>query len=81
LLNINSSNDYKKDLKVLKGSLKSIDASIPTLYKQYGELCDDGGVSFYGFNIDKNFSDCIDGFIMVQVQKIKKSKKQRYISQ
>ena len=31
------------------------------------------------FNIDKNFGDCIDGFILVEVDKIKDSAKKRYI--
>jgi hypothetical protein len=36
-------------------------------------------VEFYGFNVDPDFSNCIDGFILVEVEKIKESKKQRYI--
>lgn len=78
-LSICSEQNYKDDFKLLKNSLKSIDCSIPTLYKQYGELCNKGGVSFHGFNIDPNFSNCIDGFILVEVSKIKESKKERYI--
>jgi len=71
--------NYKDDLKLLKNSLKSIDSCIPTLYKQYSDLCEHGGVKFHGFNVDPNFSNCIDGFIMVEVNKIKESKKERYI--
>lgn len=71
--------NYKGDLKLLKNSLKSIDSCIPTLYKQYSDLCEDGGVKYHGFNIDPIFSNCIDGFIMVNVDKIKESKKERYI--
>ena len=55
-------NDRKADFKILKSSLSTIGVSIPTLYKQYGDLCLEEGVSFHGFNIDENFSDCIDGF-------------------
>ena len=36
--------NYKDDLKLLKNSLKSIDSCIPTLYKQYSDLCEPGGV-------------------------------------
>jgi len=71
--------NYKDDLKLLKNSLKNIDSCIPTLYKQYSELCEEGGVSFHGFNVDSHFSNCIDGFIMVEVNKIKDSKRKRYI--
>lgn len=80
LLNMTANHNYKKDLGVLKSSLKTLDASIPTLYKQYGDVCEDGGVTFHGFNLDKDFSNCIDGFIMVEIQKIKKSKRERYIT-
>ncbi len=71
--------DYKEDFKILKNKLKSMDCVVPTLFKQYSELCDDGGVKFYDFNIDSQFSDCVDGFIMVDIQKIKQNKKDRYI--
>ncbi|MEA2018725.1 MAG: lysophospholipid acyltransferase family protein, partial [Campylobacterota bacterium] len=71
--------DYKEDFKLLKSKLKSMDVAVPTLYKQYGELSQSGGVEFHGFNVDPSFSDCIDGFILVEVEKIKTSKKERYI--
>lgn len=72
-------NDRKKDFKVLKSSLNSISSSVPTLFKQYGDICEEGGVKFLGFNIDPNFSDCVDGFILVEVSKIKTSARKRYI--
>jgi hypothetical protein len=71
--------DYKSDFKVLKSKLKSMDVAVPTLYKQYSELCLDGGIEFHGFNVDPDFSDCIDGFIIVDIRKIKQSKIERYI--
>jgi putative hemolysin len=72
--------EYKKDFKILKSKLKSMDVAVPTLYKQYIELCEDGGIEFHGFNVDPDFSDCIDGFIMVDIKKIKQSKIDRYIN-
>jgi len=71
--------DYKEDFKVLKNKLKSMDLNVPTLYKQYGELCIDGGIKFHSFNVDPDFSNCIDSFIVVEISKVKESKKQRYI--
>ena len=78
-ISICSEQNFKDDLKLLKSSLKNIDCCIPTLYKQYSDLCEDEGVEFHGFNIDPNFSNCVDGFIMVEIDKMKESKKSRYI--
>jgi len=72
-------NDKKKDFKFLKSTLANIGVSIPTLYKQYSEIAQDGGVKFLDFNVDHSFGDCIDGFILVEVEKIKESARQRYI--
>ena len=72
-------NDKKKDFKFLKSTLANIGVSIPTLYKQYSEIALDDGVKFLGFNVDNDFGDCVDGFILVEVEKIKDSAKQRYI--
>ncbi|RXJ57544.1 GNAT family N-acyltransferase [Candidatus Marinarcus aquaticus] len=69
----------KKDFKNLKFALSNMQVTVPTLYKQYADLCEADGVQFLGFNVDKSFSDCIDGFILVDVTKIKTSQKERYI--
>ena len=73
--------DKKSDFKFLKSTLSNIGVSVPTLYKQYTEICEDDGVKFLDFNIDHNFADCVDGFILVDIAKIKESTKQRYINQ
>ena len=72
-------NDYNKDFKKMKSILNDIGVAVPTLYKQYSELCEEGGIKFCGFNIDPDFSDCIDGFIIVDVQKVKPAQQKRYI--
>lgn len=72
-------NDYAEDFRKLKDYLKSFDVAVPTLYKQYSELCDEGGVEFMDFGIDTDFNNCIDGYILVQISKIKEAKRQRYI--
>lgn len=73
-----SSQEYKDNFKALKNSLGSIGVSVPTLYKQYSELCEEGGISFCAYNIDPDFSDCIDSFIVVAIDKIKQKQKDRY---
>ncbi|KFN40033.1 MAG: acyltransferase [Sulfuricurvum sp. MLSB] len=72
-------NDYNEDFKRLKDYLKSFDVLVPTLYKQYSELCEEGGVEFMDFGIDVDFNNCIDGYILVDISKIKEAKRQRYI--
>ncbi|RXJ86774.1 lysophospholipid acyltransferase family protein [Arcobacter sp. CECT 8985] len=72
-------NDRKKDFKILKSSLNTMGVAVPTLFKQYAEICEDGGVEFLGFNIDPDFSDCVDGFILVKIDKIKENQRRRYI--
>jgi hypothetical protein len=54
-------------------------AAVPTLYKQYGELCKADGVKFLAFGIDADFGDCIDGLVLVDTHKLKGKKYQRYI--
>lgn len=71
--------DYKKDFLVLKGLLDDMGYSVPTLFKQYVELCEPGGVMFSDFNIDPKFSDCVDGFVIVDTEMAKASKRKRYM--
>jgi hypothetical protein len=72
--------NYKEDYRTLKMLLKQFGFSIPTLYKHYSELCDDGGTKFLDFGTDTDFENCIDGFILVEIDKIKSEKKERYIN-
>jgi len=71
--------DYKTSYKVLNTELKKLGVKVPTLYKQYVELCTDKGCSFIDFNRDPDFNDCIDSLIMIKLDKITAKKKQRYI--
>jgi 1-acyl-sn-glycerol-3-phosphate acyltransferase len=72
-------NNYNEDFVRLKNYLKTFDLSVPTLYKQYTELCEEGGVEFMDFGIDVDFNNCIDGYIVVDIRKIKEVKRQRYM--
>ncbi|MDQ1263394.1 MAG: hypothetical protein QG559_395 [Campylobacterota bacterium] len=71
--------DYEKDIVILKYKLQQMGLSIPTLYKQYAELCENGGVEFMDFGVDKNFQNCVDGFLVVDTTKLKMQKKKRYL--
>ena len=71
--------DYQADFKILKEQLNYLGVSVPTLYKQYSELCTTGGVRFMDFGIDANFNYCVDGLVMVDTHFIKEKKHQRYV--
>ena len=69
---------YKEDFAVLKEQLRHLSAVVPTLYKQYTEVCEEGGVRFLDFGVDAEFGFCIDGLVLVDLSKIKPNKNQRY---
>jgi putative hemolysin len=69
---------YKEALVWLKYTLKNMNVSLPTLYKQYAEVCEDGGVRFAAFNIDPDFQNCIDGLVIVDMTMLKPKKRKRY---
>lgn len=71
--------EYKQAFKELKQNLKHYGFAVPTLYKQYTELCEDGGVRFYDFGIDKDFMMSLDGFIFLEIAKIREAKLARYV--
>lgn len=74
-----SGNDQKEDFKKLKSILKNMGTAVPPLYKQYSELCTPEGVIFIDFNIDPAFQNCVDGLVVVDLQRLKPKKRKRYI--
>ncbi len=73
--------NYHQDLIHLKSLLSTLGTSIPTLYKQYTELCPPGGVAFLDFNVDRDFGNCVDGLVVVDTQQLKPAKRKRYIEE
>jgi len=71
--------DYEEDFKAVREHLAYYGLSIPTLYKQYSDVCEEGGVKFLEFGIDADFGNCIDGFILVDIDRLKPAKRKRYI--
>ncbi|MDP5291195.1 lysophospholipid acyltransferase family protein [Oceanimonas sp. CHS3-5] len=80
LLNAFAGDDYRADLQRLKQRLDHLGAAIPTLYKQYAELCEPGGVQFVDFGTDPDFADCVDGLVIVDLARLKPARYQRYIA-
>ncbi|MBU2967761.1 lysophospholipid acyltransferase family protein [Pseudoalteromonas sp. C2R02] len=72
-------NDYKADFTKLKHLMANMGVNVPTLYKQYSELCEDDGVKFLAFGTDPEFNDCVDGLVMVDLNKLKEKKRKRYL--
>ncbi len=72
--------DAETSFKVLKQNLKQLGSRVPTLYKQYTELCEPGGARFLAFGVDPDFSDSVDGLILVDLYKLRPNKKDRYIT-
>ncbi len=71
--------DYREDFSRLREQLDFLGVTVPTLYKQYSELCEPGGVSFLDFGVDADFNYCIDGLVLVDTHKVKPRKRERYI--
>jgi hypothetical protein len=71
--------DYITSFKRLNYQLEQDGVKVPTLYKQYTELCEQGGCEFHGFNLDEAFGGCVDSFILVSLDKVKPKKRQRYL--
>jgi hypothetical protein len=53
--------------------------SLPTLYRHHSEVAEPEGVRFADFNIDPDFGDCVDGFLVVDLDKLKPRKRKRYM--
>jgi putative hemolysin len=64
---------------VLKSNLSALGATVPTLYRQYTDLCEPGGARFLAFGVDPAFSDSIDGLIEVDLHCVRPNKRRRYL--
>ena len=73
--------NYKADFRILKEQLEFLGVSVPTLYKQYSELCEEGGVRFLDFGVDADFNYCVDGLVLVDINYVKEKKRLRYIGE
>ncbi|MBP6626023.1 MAG: lysophospholipid acyltransferase family protein [Arenimonas sp.] len=71
--------DAETGFRVLKANLGSLGARVPTLYKQYTELCEPGGARFLAFGVDPEFNNAVDGLVEVDLTRIRPRKRQRYL--
>lgn len=73
--------NYEQEFKILKSQLKILGFSVPVLFKQYADICSNEGINFVNFNIDPDFNNCIDAFILLDITFMKEAKRARYIRQ
>ncbi|ATC95417.1 GNAT family N-acyltransferase [Pseudoalteromonas tunicata] len=73
-------NDAKADFVTLKHLLANMGVQIPTLLKQYSDLCHDNGVQFLSFSVDPEFNYCVDGLVLVDLEALKEQKIKRYLA-
>ncbi len=73
--------NYKEDFSQLKHLLSNMGMVVPTLFKQYTETYEQGGVQFVDFNIDPIFNHCVDGLVIGDISQLKAKKRARYMSE
>ncbi len=71
--------DADSAMRVLRDNLAALGARVPTLYKQYTELCEPGGARFLAFGTDPDFANAIDGLILVDLGRVTAKKRARYL--
>ena len=71
--------DAEDDFKTLRDALAKEGRPVPVLYKHYARATRQDGVTFTAFNIDPSFNDCVDGFVIADLTKLKPKKKNRYL--
>ena len=71
--------DIKADYNLLSNHLELLNQTVPTLYKQYSNVVDEGGIEFLSYNVDPDFADCIDSLILVDIHKFAEKKRKRYL--
>ncbi|GGW86194.1 GNAT family N-acyltransferase [Alteromonas halophila] len=76
-----SGKHYREEFTELKALLANMGVNVPTLYKQYTEVCEPEGVAFLDFNVDPDFNDCIDGLVVVDLRALTVKKRKRYLGE
>ncbi|NII11483.1 lysophospholipid acyltransferase family protein [Oleiagrimonas sp. C23AA] len=63
----------------LKNQLDALGVTLPVLYRQYVDLVEPEGVQFLDFGEDPGFSGCVDGLVMLDLDRLKPAKRARYL--
>jgi len=68
-------------LSRLRERLGALDAQLPTLYRQYVDLCEPEGVRFLDFGVDPSFGGCVDGLVRLDIRHLRAVKRARYLKE
>ena len=71
--------DREEGFKLMRRDLTERGLSVPPLYKHYVEAANPDGIHVGAFNVDPGFSDCVDGFVLVDLRQLKPRKQKRYL--
>ena len=70
-----------ESLTRLRERLTALDTQLPTLYRQYVDLCEPAGVRFLDFGIDPSFGGCVDGLVRLDIRYLRPAKRARYLKE
>ena len=71
--------DRDEAFRSLRDQLSKQGLQVPTLYKHYAQAAEPDGVYFGAFNLDPQFNDCVDAFVLVDLERLKPRKRKRYL--
>ena len=67
-------------MTVLQQRLAGLGTSLPVLFRQYVDLVDPEGVKFFDFSMYPSFGHCEDGLIRLDLTRLKRLKRARYLT-
>lgn len=71
----------EEDMRMMKTALKTGGYTVPVLLRRYTDICEMGGVKYLGYNVDENFGNSVDAFVVVDTEMMKDTFRQRYYTQ
>lgn len=71
--------DREEDFRSLRDALAEKGLPVPVLYKHYAQATEPAGVTFAAFNVDHDFGDCVDGFVLADLEQLTPRKRKRYL--
>jgi len=71
--------NYKDGFVILKRYLKDLGTVVPTLFKQYIELYEEGAVRYFDFSVNDGLFGVVEGFIISDNHRMKRSIQERHL--